>query len=74
MAQLHAMINAMKITCALMFIISNHGRIVICRSIQLEKCSDKFKVISDIMAQYYLMVTHGKCIEKYNQFLQRKRI
>ena len=69
MAQLHAMINAMKITCALMFIISNHGRIVTCRSIQLEKCSDKFKVISDIMAQYYLMVTHPlkNTINFYNE-------
>ena len=45
--------NEMNINCALLFIISNrNGRIVLSCLIQLEKCNDVFKVISDIMAQW----------------------
>ena len=48
MAQLYAMINGKKVNCALMFIISNdYGRIVFI-----------LKLISDIIAQCYLMYMH----------------
>ena len=40
--------------CALMFIISNHyGTKCLSNLLQLERCSDMFKVISDIMALWY---------------------
>ena len=48
--------NGKNMNCALTFIISNHnGRFVLRYLIKLDKCNDIFKVISDIMAQWYLM-------------------
>ena len=49
-------VNFYNINCALLFITSNHnGRNFLSCLIQLDKCNDMFKVISDIMAQWYLM-------------------
>ena len=45
--------TAMKINCALMFIISNHGRKCLSNLLQLEPCNDMFKLISDITAHWY---------------------
>ena len=46
--------NAKKMICALMFIISNHyGIKCLSNLLQLEPCNVMFKVISDIMAQWY---------------------
>ena len=60
--------NEKDINCALLFIISNHnGRIVLSCIIQLEYCNDMLKVISDIMAQLYVMVnTYVTTINFYN--------
>ena len=48
--------NAMKMNCALIFIISNHGIKCLCNILQLEPCNDVFKVIYDIMAHWYEMI------------------
>ena len=46
--------NAMKVNWALMFIISNHyGIKCVSNLLQLEPCSEKFKVISDVLANCY---------------------
>ena len=56
MAQLYH-VNALKINCALKFIMSNHhGTIVLSSLVQLEKSNDMFKVISDIMVQYLVQL------------------
>ena len=48
--------NAMKMICALMFIISNHNGIKCLRNrLQLEPCNVMFKVISVITAHWYDM-------------------
>ena len=58
--------NEKNINSALLFIISNHnGRIVLSCLMQLEKCNDIFKVISD-MALWYLVVNAFH----YNHFLK----
>ena len=49
--------NAKKMNYALMFIISNHyGKIDLSSLTQLEECNDMFKLISDILAEWYVMV------------------
>ena len=46
--------NAKKINCAIIYIINNHyGRKCFSNLLQLERCNDMFRVLSDIMAHWY---------------------